>query len=128
MNKAILMGRLTKDTELKTTPGGKTVIQFTLAVDRGKDQTDFIPCVAWEKTAEFIHTYFGRGAMIAIEGRIQTSEWEKDGHKNKAVEVVAERAYFCGREKNQDTELAARTIEDPTKTYQELAEDTDLPF
>ena len=125
MNNVSIMGRITKDTELKTTPTGRNVVQFTVAVDRGKDATDFIPCVAWEKTAEFIHAYFGRGNMIAIEGRIQTREWEKDGHKNKAVEVVAERAYFCGREQ---TSYNAEPPKQEAKPFAEVAEDIDLPF
>ena len=103
MNKAIIIGRLTRDIELKITNSGKSVCSFSVAVDRGfKDQdgnkqTDFIDCVAWGATAENLATYQGKGSQIAIDGRIQVRSYEaQDGSKRKAVEVVAERIEFIG--------------------------------
>ena len=103
MNKAIILGRLTRDIELKITNSGKSVTSFSVAVDRGfKDadgnkQTDFIDCVAWGKAAENLATYQGKGSQIAVDGRIQVRSYEaQDGSKRKAVEVVAERIEFIG--------------------------------
>lgn len=98
LNKAILIGRLTADPELRSTQGGKKVTSFTLAVNRnGKDAgTDFIDIVAWEKTAEFVCRYFRKGQQVAISGRISTRNWEdQNGGKRKAVEVVAEEVHFA---------------------------------
>ena len=103
MNKAILLGRLTKDPEIKYTQSGKAVASFTLAVDRrksasGEKQADFISCVAWEKTAETIVNYCGRGQQIAIEGRIQSRSYDaQDGSKRYVTEVVVQSMEFCGK-------------------------------
>ena len=103
MNKTILLGRLTKDPEIKYTQSGKAVASFTLAVDRrksanGDSQADFISCVAWEKTAETIGNYCGRGQQIAVEGRIQSRSYEaKDGSKRYVTEIVVQSMEFCGR-------------------------------
>ena len=103
MNKAILLGRLTKDPEIKYTQSGKAVASFTLAVDRrksasGEKQVDFISCVAWEKTAETIGNYCGRGQQIAVEGRIQSRSYDaQDGSKRYVTEVVVQSMEFCGR-------------------------------
>lgn len=103
MNKAILLGRLTKDPEIKYTQSGKAVASFTLAIDRrkganGEKQADFISCVAWEKTAETIGNYCGRGQQIAIEGRIQSRSYDaQDGSKRYVTEVVVQSMEFCGR-------------------------------
>lgn len=103
MNKVILMGRLTRDPELRQTPNGVSVARFSIAVNRrfaGKDaqQTaDFINCVAWRQTGEFISRYFQKGAMIAVDGSIQTRTWDdKDGKRQYATEVVVDNAYFTG--------------------------------
>lgn len=98
LNKAVLLGRLTADPELRSTQGGKKVTSFTLAVNRnGKDAgTDFIDIVAWEKTAEFICRYFRKGQQVAVSGRISTRSWEdQNGGKRKSVEVVAEEVHFA---------------------------------
>ena len=101
LNRAILMGRLTRDPELRTTPSGGSVASFTLAVDRGyakageEKQTDFINIVAWRATAEFVGRYFTKGMMMIVEGRIQTRSWEdQNGNKRYAVEVVADNIQF----------------------------------
>lgn len=99
MNKAIMSGRLCADIELRRTPSDKNVCAFTLAVDRrGKDAgADFIDCVAWEKTAEFLARYFQKGQQVNICGRLQTRSYEdKEGKKRKATEVVVEEVGFCG--------------------------------
>jgi len=103
MNKVTLMGRLTRDPELRSTASGTSVASFTLAVDRrfanrdGERQADFINCVAWRQTAEFISKYFPKGRMIAVCGSIQTRTWDdQEGKKHYATEVVVDEAYFAG--------------------------------
>ncbi len=105
-NKAILMGRIVNDLELKTTPSGVSTVSFRLAVDRryqakGEDkQTDFINIVAWRQTADFICQYFGKGRMILLEGEIQTRSYQgKDGNTVYVTEIVADRACFTGEKK-----------------------------
>lgn len=98
INKAILMGRLTRDPELRHTGTGTPVCSFSIAIDNGygeNRQTDFINCVAWNKTAEFVSNYFEKGKMIIVIGRISTRSWEgQDGKKNYATEVVASEVSF----------------------------------
>lgn len=114
MNKIILMGRLTAAPELKTTQSGTEVVSFTLAVNRAyipkgqQKQTDFIPCVAWRKTAEFICKYFSKGDMLALEGKLQSRKYEdKQGNQRTAYEVALDHAYFCGGKssKSQQNDL-----------------------
>ena len=100
-NKAILIGRLTADPELKQTPNGVSVCSFSIACDRpfssksGEKQTDFINIVAWRQNAEFVSRYFSKGRLIGIDGSIQTRNYEdKNGNRRTAVEVVADRAFF----------------------------------
>ena len=98
LNSIALLGRLTGDPELKHTQNNKAVARFTLAVGRDfdREQTDFIDCVAWGKTAEFIYKWFRKGLLVAVTGRIQTRRWEdKQGQKRKSTEVVAEEAHFA---------------------------------
>ena len=100
MNKAILIGRLVRDSELKYTQGGTAVATFTLAVDRrksakGEKETDFVACVAWQKTAEVIAEYTKKGSLIAIDGRIQVRTYEaKEGGKRWVTEVIVETVQF----------------------------------
>lgn len=116
LNRVILMGRLTADPEQKSTPSGVSVTSFSIAVERnfvdkatGNRQADFINIVAWRGTAELICKYFNKGSMIALEGSIQTRNYEdKNGNKRTAFEVVAEQVYFTGGK----NESAAR----PTST------------
>ncbi len=102
MNRVILMGRLTADPELRQTPQGTAVVRFTIAVDRrfrkeGGQQADFITCVAWRQTAEFICRFFQKGRMIAVEGQIQSRSWDgQDGKRQYATEVVIDNAFFTG--------------------------------
>ena len=102
MNKVILMGRLTRDPELRSTQNNTNLCQFTVAVDRrfknanGERQVDFINCTAWRQTADFIARYFTKGARIAVVGSIQTSSWDdNDGKKQYKTEVVVDEAYFA---------------------------------
>ena len=108
LNTAILMGRLTADPELKTTQSGLSVTSFCVAVDRryqkdGEKQADFINVVAWRQIAEFICKYFKKGQMIAVQGSIQTRNYEdKNGNKRTAVEIVADNVSFCGSKSESD--------------------------
>lgn len=99
MNKAILMGRLTSDPEMRQTQSGVSCARFTIAINRRfqREETDFINCVAWRQNADFICKYFAKGNMISVVGSIQTRSWEgQDGKKNYATEVVVDEAYFTG--------------------------------
>lgn len=99
LNKTILNGRLTKAPELKQTNSGKSVCGFTIAVDRNRDRekTDFVPIVAWGKTAEFVNKWFGKGDLITIVGRIEVRNYEdKNGNKRTATEIIAEEVLFGG--------------------------------
>lgn len=103
INNVVLMGRLTAVPELKTTQSGISTVRFSVAVERrynkqGEErQTDFIDCVAWRQTAEFVSKYFDKGSMIAVIGSIQTRNYEdKNGNKRKAVEVQVDNVSFCG--------------------------------
>ena len=96
------MGRLTADPELRQTPQGTAVTRFTIAVDRrfrkeGSQQADFITCVAWRQTAEFVCRYFQKGRMIAVEGQLQSRSWDgQDGKRQYATEVIIDNAFFTG--------------------------------
>ena len=106
INKVILMGRLTRDPELRRTNSGAPVCSFSVAIDNGygeNRQTDFINCVAWNKTAEFVSNYFSKGKMIIVIGRISTRTWEgQDGKKNYATEVVASEVSFGESKRTQE--------------------------
>lgn len=136
LNKAILMGRLTADPELKTTPQGTAVTSFTLAVERNysKDekQTDFINIVAWRNTAEFICKYFTKGQLVAVEGNIQTRKYtDKDGNKRIAFEIVAEQVYFAEKKTRIDENTNLNEAQDITvnsQGFEEIEDDAELPF
>ena len=142
LNKAILMGRLTADPELRKTSGDVSVTTFTLAVNRSftrqgeQPQTDFIDIVAWGKTAEFVSRYFVKGQLVAVAGQIQTRTWEdKQGNKRKSVEVVAEEVHFAEPKRDGQTRSEApRGGFDPMaglggNAFAALpGDDNDLPF
>lgn len=124
LNMVSLHGRLTADPELRITKTDKPVVTFTLAVDRdfGDKETDFVTCVAWNKTAEFLHTHFVKGSQAVVCGRLQSRKWEdKDGSKRVAWEVVAERVYFAGDKKSPSAPSPAFSPHDDE-------EDGALPF
>ena len=141
INMVALMGRMTYEPELRSTLNGLSVIRFQVACDRTyqKDsqnrQADFIDCVAWRQTAEFISRYFHKGSMIAVEGSIQTSNYtDKDGNKRKQIEVVANNVSFCGS-KQQSNSNPNLNVAPPTyasadnSDFEEIVDDDDdLPF
>jgi len=110
LNHITIMGRLTRDPELRRTASGVAVASFTLAVDRdfsGKDsgekETDFIDCVAWRQTGEFVSKYFSKGRMAVVDGRLQIRGWtDKDGNKRRSAEVIADSVYFGDSKKDND--------------------------
>ena len=108
LNHIVVMGRLTKDPELRTTQSGTPVASFTVAVERDftpkgqEKQTDFIDCVAWQQTGEFVSKYFRRGSMIVVEGSLQSRKWtDRDGNKRVSWEINADHSYF-GEPKRND--------------------------
>jgi single-strand DNA-binding protein len=110
LNHITIMGRLTRDPELRRTGSGIAVASFTVAVDRdfgskdgGEKETDFIDCVAWRNTGEFVSKYFTKGRMIVVSGRLQIRNWnDKDGNKRRSAEVVADSCYFGDSKKEGD--------------------------
>lgn len=132
LNHITLMGRLTRDPELRRTGSGIAVASFTLAVDQdyksqnGERGVDFINIVAWRGTAEFAEKYFEKGQMAVISGRLSTRNYEdKNGNKRTAYEVVASNIYFCGSKSNagnSETDAAPQTF-DPF-----MDDDSDIPF
>ena len=115
LNHITLMGRLTRDPELRYTGSGTAVASFSLAVERdfvsrdgGERQTDFIDCVAWRQTGEFVSKYFAKGNMAAVSGRLQIRDWnDKEGNKRRSAEVVVDNVYFCESKKSRDSAPAA---------------------
>lgn len=133
LNKIFLMGRLTRDPELRKTQSGTAVTSFTLAVDRdykpqdGERGTDFIDVVAWRSTAEFVFKYFSKGRMAVVEGRLQIRDWtDKDGNKRRSYEVIADNMYFGDSKKVSDSDTPA----EPSGELHELPDDEkgELPF
>ena len=111
LNKVVLMGRLTKDPELRRTGSGTAVTSFSLACDRdfksqsGDKETDFIEVVAWKNTAEFVSKYFSKGRMAVVEGRLQIRDWtDKAGNRRTTAEVVAENVYFADSKRSESNE------------------------
>lgn len=142
MNKVILMGRLTKDVEMRQTPNGIAVARFAIAVNRrfknanGEYDVDFINCIAWRKTGEFISRYFQKGSMIAVVGSIQTRSWDgNDGKKQYATEVIVDEVYFTGSKSESgtggNTDLSDSGLDDLNSQYGEdfaTIGEEDLPF
>lgn len=115
LNHIALMGRLTRDPELRHTGSGIAVASFTLAVDRDfrsdsrERETDFIDIVAWRSTAEFVSKYFAKGRMAVVSGRLQIRNWtDKEGNKRRSAEVVADNIYFGDSKKSDDSEAYAQ--------------------
>ncbi len=138
MNKVILMGRLTKDPELRYTSANNTAVcSFTLAIDRrfskpGEErQADFIPVVAWNKLAEFCGKYFQKGRQVAVVGRIQTRTWDDNESKRHYVtEVIADEAYFADSKKNEGTSArpSGSSDEGQVDGFYPVDNDDELPF
>lgn len=141
LNKIIIMGRLTRDPELRRTGSGTAVTSFSLAIDRdfkgqnGEKETDFVDVVCWRATAEFVSKYFTKGRMAIVEGRLQIRDWtDKDGNKRRSAEVVADNVYF-GDSKRDDSggyHTAAYGAPAPVDAHSDFAEigeeDSELPF
>lgn len=133
LNHIVLMGRLTKDPELRRTGSGVAVTSFPIAVDRdfggqdGQKETDFIDIVAWRNTAEFVEKYFAKGRMAVVSGRLQIRGWtDKEGNKRRTAEVVADNVYFGDSKREGET---AGAVPVPSGDYPVLEEDdSQLPF
>ncbi len=135
MNKVVLMGRLTKDPDIRYTQTNNTMVaSFSLAVNRrfvkeGEQQADFINIVAWSKTAEFVSKYFKKGQQVSIVGRIQTRTWDDDqGQKHYITEVVAEEVYFADSKKEGQADTSILDNKTPVNNDFEITSSDDLPF
>lgn len=138
LNVIAIMGRLSRDPELRQTTTGKNVASFTLACSRGrkdasgKDLVDWIPVVAWEHTAEFVCKYFEKGSLIAIDGRLQSRTYkDRDGNNRTAIEIVANSANFTGSKSTGGGSNSVPTggsYNEPTVQYDEIEDESDLPF
>ena len=145
LNHIEVMGRLVRDPELRTTQNGVPVTSFTIAVDRdfgksesGEKQTDFIDCVAWRSTAEFIGKYFTKGRMAVISGRLQMRDWvDKNENKRRSAEVVVDNIYFGDSRRDGDssttytssasgTDVSSSTVSN--SGFEDLEDDGELPF
>jgi single-strand DNA-binding protein len=135
LNKIFIMGRLTRDPELRRTQNGTAVTSFTLAVDRdfkntdGTKDTDFIDVVAWRNTAEFVSKYFSKGRMAVVEGRLQLRDWtDKDGNKRRNAEVLADNIYFGDAKKDADSGTNRYGGGQFVEVDEDFDADGDLPF
>lgn len=138
LNVVALMGRLVADPQLRQTTTGKNVASFRIAVDRGRkdanghNRADFFDIVAWDKSAEFICRYFQKGSMIAVEGRLQSRNYQdKSGNNRNAVEVVVNNVSFAGNKEAQSQNVANRAVSAPVvanNEYEPIEDDGDLPF
>lgn len=135
LNKVILMGRLARDPELKSTPNSVAVADFTLAVDRGyakagtERETDFLDCVAWRGTAEFVSRYFKKGMQVAVTGRIQTRKWkDQQDQKRVSVEIVVDEAFFADSKRDTAVDRTEpRGWQSQDVSFADLG-DEELPF
>lgn len=141
LNKIFIMGRLTRDPELRRTQNGTAVAGFALAVDRdyknadGTKEMDFIEVVAWRTTAEFVSKYFTKGRMAIVEGRLQIRDWtDKDGNKRRNAEVVADNVYFGDSKKEGDSSGGYKAagkavdVEPGEGEFAEIEDEEDWPF
>ena len=136
LNYIVIMGRLTRDPELRRTASGVAVASFTLAVDRdfsGKDgekETDFISCVAWRQTGEFVSKYFTKGRMACVSGSLQMRDWtDKDGNKRRSAEIVAANVYFADSKNAAENGSKGATPAAPTTgDFAPMDDDEELPF
>ena len=145
LNKCFFQGRLVKDPELRHTQSGTAVASFSLAVDRdfkdkatGEKVTDFIDCVAWRSTAEFVSRYFAKGSMAVVVGALQIRSWDdKDGNKRRTAEVVAESVYFAGQKPSAQNSQGQDASKDPLDQFEkdaapildsDYSDNSELPF
>ena len=135
LNRIIVMGRMTRDPELRRTNSGTAVASFTVAVDRdfksqsGEKETDFIDVVAWRNTAEFASKYFSKGRMAVVEGRLQIRDWtDKDGNKRRSAEIVSDSVYFGDSKRDGGDTVQSEPQSEPQSGFSEVEDDGDLPF
>ena len=136
LNHITIMGRLTRDPELRRTQSGTAVASFSLALDRdvknqdGSRSADFIDCVAWRGTAELVSKYFSKGRMVGVSGRLQIRDWtDKDGGKRWSAEVVAENVYFADSRKDDESQPVYSTPPSSGRDFAEISEeDGECPF
>jgi single-strand DNA-binding protein len=136
LNRIIVMGRMTRDPELRRTNSGTAVASFTVAVDRdfksqsGEKETDFIDVVAWRNTAEFASKYFSKGRMAVVEGRLQIRDWtDKDGNKRRSAEIVADSVYFGDSKRDGGDTVQSEPQSEPQSGFSEVEDDgLSLPF
>lgn len=137
LNRSIIMGRMTRDPELKHTNSGVAVVSFTVAVerncksDRVNRETDFIDVVAWRGTAEFVYNYFAKGRMIVVDGSLQNREWkDKDGNTRRNNEIIADAVYFGDSKKESDAKSVSGVPVAAQKGFSELrdVDEGELPF
>ena len=141
LNKVILMGRFTRDPELRSTPQGISTCAFSIAVDRNfvrpgeERKADFINCVAWRQTAEFISKYFRKGSMVALEGSIQTRSWDdQEGKKRYATEVIVNQVYFAESKRDSQSSMGDESFSQVNdfgslpEPISPMGTDDDLPF
>ena len=135
LNRIIVMGRMTRDPELRRTNSGTAVASFTVAVDRdfksqsGEKETDFIDIVAWRNTAEFVSKYFSKGRMAVVEGRLQIRDWtDKDGNQRRTAEVLVDNIYFGDAKKDADSGAKKYAGGQFVEVDEDFDADDDFPF
>ena len=136
LNHIVIMGRLTRDPELRNTQSNLSVASFTVAVDRDyqKDkqnkETDFIDCVAWRSTADFVSKYFHKGSMAVVSGRLQLRDWtDKNGNKRRSAEVIVDNIYFGESKRSAESNAGTPPVSAEPQEFKELDDsDGELPF
>lgn len=135
LNSIAIMGRLTRDPDLRMTQNQKSVVNFTLAVDRDyaaageRKETDFIDVVAFGNTADFVHKYFLKGNMATVTGRLQIRDWtDREGIKRRSAEVIVDRIYFGESKKKEEPKPAGAPVNVSAVGFEMLAQDGELPF
>lgn len=138
MNQVTLLGRLTRDPELKYTPSGKAFCRFSIAINRefNREETDFINCVAWDKRAETIAEYLRKGRRILVQGRIQTGSYDKDGQKVYTTDIIVDKFEFIdsansnnnGQSNSSNFGVPAQTVDNSYVNDDNDMEDEDFPF
>lgn len=135
LNQIVLQGRMARDPELRMTQTQKSVVNFTLAVDRDyaasgeRKETDWIDCVAFGNTADFVHKYFLKGNMATVTGRLQLRDWtDREGIKRRSSEVIVDRIYFGESKKKEEPKPAGAPVNVSAACFEELAQDGELPF
>jgi len=129
MNKCILCGNISTDIDFKQTSGGAPVAKFSIAVNKPKDGTDFVPIVAWNQVAENVSTFCEKGSKILVDGRLQNNSYEKDGQKRYYTEVVAERIEFLSAKKKEENPYKDMSINTEFQAGSSIEiTDSDIPF